>query len=524
MALTLGRASFAPTCSEEELIAAARAGDDRAFEEIYSRYRERIHAFILGRVHDHGRAEDIGQEVFISALRRLRSSDREIAFKPWIYEIAKNACIDEFRRGQRSHEVSLDADEGLVGGQRALQSVAPTPPAAVESKQRLDDLRGAFGGLSENHHQLLVMREFEGLSYDQIGARTGMSRQMVERSLFRARRKLTEEYDELASGRRCLQVQGVIDDARAQSERSFGVRERRQISRHLAHCQPCRVKAHLAGVDEALLKPRSIAAKIAALLPFPLWRWPWRGGGSAKDAVARSGSHPFAAQSLQSAAAVAAPAAATTPFGGAAIAAAVIALAGGGGVVVAALASQGHHPAAPPAAGHAGQAGRAPGTASAPGAAHSGSRVGGIGAGSKAALATHTAGRITSGGTVHVRRSGSATNGPTVRGTSGSGSPTRVQAPISKTLGLPSLPTVPAPGPTSTSLVKTVSGTVHHVLKRVTGAAGTGSGALSSTLKKVGSTLKPTTGSSGTGSAPTVTGTVTGTVKKVVPTLNPVIP
>jgi hypothetical protein len=99
-----------------------------------------------------------------------------------------------------------------------------------------------------------------------------------------------------------------------------------------------------------------------------------------------------------------------------------------------------------------------------------------------------------------------------------------VQAPISKTLGLPSLPTVPAPGPTSTSLVKTVSGTVHHVLKRVTGAAGTGSGALSSTLKKVGSTLKPTTGSSGTGSAPTVTGTVTGTVKKVVPTLNPVIP
>src|SRR4029077_3814316 len=135
-----------------------------------------------------------------------------------------------------------------------------------------------------------------------------------------ARRKLTEEYDELASGRRCLQVQSVIDDGRAQSARSFGVRERRQITRHLSHCQACRVTAHMAGVDEALLKPASIAAKIAALLPFPIWRWPWRGGGgSAKNAVVRTGSHPVTTQTIQSAAAMAEPAAATTTFGGAAI-------------------------------------------------------------------------------------------------------------------------------------------------------------------------------------------------------------
>ncbi len=521
MALTLGRASIAPTSSEEGLIAAARAGDDRAFEEIYSRYRERIHAFILGRVHDHGRAEDIGQEVFISALRRLRSSDREIAFKPWIYEIAKNACIDEFRRGQRTHEVSLDADDSLVGGQRALLSIAPTPPAAMESKQRLDDLRGAFGGLSENHHQLLVMREFEGLSYDQIGARTGMSRQMVESSLFRARRKLTEEYDELASGRRCLQVQGVIDDGRAQSERSFGVRERRQIGRHLAHCQSCRVKAHLAGVDEALLKPRSIAAKIAALLPFPLWRWPWRGGGGAKTAVVRSGSHPFAAQTLQSAAAVAEPAAATTTLGGAAIAAAVIALAGGGGGVVAALASQDHHRAAAPATAHAHQAGRTLSTTSAPSSARP---VGGAGAGSKAALAAHPLSRITSGGTVHARHGGSATKAPTTRSSSGAGAPSSPLGAVPKTPGLPSLPTVPPPSSAPTSLVKTVSNTVHHVVRSVTGSAASGTSSLSTTLKQAGGALKPPTGSTGAASTPPVVGTATGTVKKVVQTLKPIIP
>lgn len=69
--MMLGTAATASVCSERELISAARAGDDRAFEELYARYRERIGAFIHARVRDHARAEDIGQEVFIAALRRL---------------------------------------------------------------------------------------------------------------------------------------------------------------------------------------------------------------------------------------------------------------------------------------------------------------------------------------------------------------------------------------------------------------------------------------------------------------------
>jgi RNA polymerase sigma factor (sigma-70 family) len=81
-----------PACSEHDLVAAVRRGSDRAFEELYSRYRSRIAAYVYGMVGDHARAEDIVQEVFISALRRLRQTERPIAFKPWIYAIAKNAC------------------------------------------------------------------------------------------------------------------------------------------------------------------------------------------------------------------------------------------------------------------------------------------------------------------------------------------------------------------------------------------------------------------------------------------------
>src|SRR4051794_41885529 len=68
----------------------------------------------MGMVKDHGRAEDITQEVFVSALRRMRETERPITFKPWLYEIAKNACIDAYRRGRRAEEISYDAEGGLA--------------------------------------------------------------------------------------------------------------------------------------------------------------------------------------------------------------------------------------------------------------------------------------------------------------------------------------------------------------------------------------------------------------------------
>jgi RNA polymerase sigma factor (sigma-70 family) len=477
MALTLSMTSITPSaCTEHELIAAARSGDDRAFEELYARYRERIVAFIHCRVGDHGRGEDVAQEVFISALRRLRASDQAIHFKPWIYEIAKNACIDEFRRTRRTREVSLDVDEE-AGGPRPLLSLAPTPAAAVETKQRLADLRGAFGGLSENHHQLLVLRELEGLSYDEIGARTGMSRQMVESALFRARRKLTDEYNELASGRRCEQVQGAIEDGRALSQRSFGLRERRQFGRHLAHCQRCRTTAHMAGVDESLVQPRRIGAKIAALLPFPLWRWPW-GTRAARHAAVRAGTHP-AVQSMQGAALINGPAGASA-LGGAAVAAAVLVLTGAG--VGLAPAAAGHHgrtplrPASHPAASHSSTVSRAP---AAPASGH--------------AVNLSHGGRL--GGSVR----GPATSRVRVHRVSASAPSPATQVNGSRQPAAPATaPSVTTPAPAKT-VPKTLGGATNTVKKVVGSTSATGASSAA------GHALGATTGAAGS-----VPSTVTG--------------
>jgi RNA polymerase sigma factor (sigma-70 family) len=216
-------------------------------------------------VHDHGRAEDITQDVFISALRRMHATDAHIAFKPWIYEIAKNACIDAFRRSKRAEEVSYDVEDGAE--RLHLMSNGPTPDAAVDTRMSLDHLRGAFGGLSDAHHQILVMRELEGLSYRQIGERLGMSRPSVESTLFRARRRLSEEYEELVSGERCRRIQAIIAGA---SDGRLGTRDERKMARHVSHCQACRRAALVAGFDpDALTPKRTVREKIAALLPVP---------------------------------------------------------------------------------------------------------------------------------------------------------------------------------------------------------------------------------------------------------------
>jgi RNA polymerase sigma factor (sigma-70 family) len=316
---------------DTKLVTAVRRGDDRAFEVLYQRYHARIAAYVRGMVKDHARAEDVTQEVFFAALRRMRDTERPIAFKPWIYEIARNACIDAYRRTSRADELSYDAEGGLgVGDHLRLVSPDQGPDAAVESKQRLNDLCGAFGGLSEAHHQILVLRELEGLSYREIGERLGMSRPAVESTLFRARRRLTEEYDELVSGRRCERVQAIITSA---AEGMLGARDRRRLARHTASCQACRRHARRLGLGD-VEAPTTVRGKLAAFVPIPAFL---RRGSDSAGAAGGHGSN-LAAQVSSSLGAMADPVAAT--WTKAVAAAAALAFAGAGAHV----AAQNGHP------------------------------------------------------------------------------------------------------------------------------------------------------------------------------------
>ncbi len=285
--------------TDRDLVAAVRKGDDAAFEELYSRYRPRITSYVRGMVRDEGRAEDIAQEAFMSALRRLRETDSEIAFKPWIYQIARNKAIDHHRRSSRAEEISMDAEHGLRASDHARLVDAGAPDRALVAKESLEHLCGAFEELSDLQSRVIVMRELEGRSYREIAEQLDTTRPAVEGALFRGRRRLESEYSEISEGRRCDGMRTTI--ARL-AEGAGGKADEGRLARHARHCSLCRRRARELGVEPLSTLAR-VRSKIAAMLPLP---WGLQGGGG-----------PFAGMLGERAAAMAAIAA--IGAGGAAI-------------------------------------------------------------------------------------------------------------------------------------------------------------------------------------------------------------
>src|SRR3954463_8339409 len=250
--------------TDARLTIAAGQGDDDAFAVLYERYAPRIGAYLMRLVGDEHLAQDLTHEVFVSALRRLRTDRPPIAFGPWLYRIARNASIDVHRRSQIVRQVPLDGNTE----EPSASASGSAPEAAAEVRQWLEQLRDVLGGLSETHRTVLVLRELEGLSNGEIGDRLGLSRAAVEGLLFPARAKLRSEYDELVSGRRCELVQVALD--RARDGTRLGVRDLELAARHVRGCAQCRRHAWEAGLVTVLQEADGLAPRRRALIPVPL--------------------------------------------------------------------------------------------------------------------------------------------------------------------------------------------------------------------------------------------------------------
>ena len=277
--------------TDSQLVVAAQQGSDMAFEALFRRYRDRITAYVRSIVMDHGRAEDIVQDVFMSALRSLRSTEREVLFKPWVYEIAKNACIDHIRRARRGSEVSIDSEDFSPADEGRMSIGVASTDAAFSAREDLDTLRMAFDDLPDAQREVLVSRELEGLSYDKISTRTGLSRSAVESMLFRARRTLKDGFDDIATGERCQRMQTVMVHL---TDGRIGLRQERRLVRHLDACAACRREAIALGLDDLVLqapsRTRSVLSRVAGFLPLPaFFRRRWSDGSSLLGSAGQSG-------------------------------------------------------------------------------------------------------------------------------------------------------------------------------------------------------------------------------------------
>ncbi|MGH2978376.1 MAG: RNA polymerase sigma factor [Solirubrobacterales bacterium] len=343
----LGATAISIEASDEQLVEWAQTGSSDAFAVLFRRYRPAVARYAGRILGDDARAEDIVQEVFLSALRSIETLDRPAGFKPWLYRIAHNTCVDHVRRTRRAAEVSIDANPLPASEEVRLFRRAPSTHAAVTQKEDFKNLREAFGGLPPSQSEVLVMRELEGLSYDEIAARMGVTHASVESMLFRARQGLRAEYGQIATGERCLRMRPVM--ARM-AEGMGGLRDRRALARHVRGCDNCRRDAFAMGLAGAALESpatglRGGLSRVAALLPLPwlIHRRPEEtsaassagGGGSSLATQAQS-----AITQLSSSVGIGADQAATAIHKAVAVVAAV-AVVGGGGYVASKGATRG---------------------------------------------------------------------------------------------------------------------------------------------------------------------------------------
>jgi len=335
----LGATAISIEASDEQLVESAQTGSSEAFAVLFRRYRPAITRYAGRILGDDGRAEDIAQEVFLSALRSIGTLDRPAGFKPWLYRIAHNTCVDHMRRSGRAEEVSIDANVLPPSEEIRLFRRGPSTHAAVSQKEDFDNLREAFGGLPRAQSEMLVMRELEGLSYDEIAVRLGVTRASVESTLFRARQGLRDQYGEITTGERCLRMRPVM--ARL-AEGMGGLRDRRTLARHVRGCQPCRRDAFAMGLaGPALEAPvtgiRGGLSRVAALLPLP-WLIHRRADSADAASAAGGGGGSLATQAqttmsqLSASVGIGADQAATAIHKAVAVVAAV-AVVGGGGYV-----------------------------------------------------------------------------------------------------------------------------------------------------------------------------------------------
>ncbi len=160
---------------DDALIAAAAQGDRSAFGELYSRYARMVHGILLARVPP-GDAEDLVQDVFMSAMRQLRVLRTAAAFKGWLAAIARNRAIDYFRDSKPHTEIDEKTERTL--------GVAATQ----ESFEALELIKS----LPEAYRETLILRLVEGMTGPEIAARTGLTPDSVRVNLCRGMKMLRE--------------------------------------------------------------------------------------------------------------------------------------------------------------------------------------------------------------------------------------------------------------------------------------------------------------------------------------------
>ncbi len=176
------------------LIERCQSGDYTAFDELITVYRGKIYAMIFNMIRNDADAWDLSQDVFIKAWKALSKFEGRSAFYTWIYRIAHNVTYDWMRKkkiegaGEYNDEMLNEVEPGALTSPRVLDS----PDQNLQRNELRDKITTAINSLSEDHREVILLKEVEGLSYQEIAESIGSSIGTVMSRLYYARKKLQE--------------------------------------------------------------------------------------------------------------------------------------------------------------------------------------------------------------------------------------------------------------------------------------------------------------------------------------------
>jgi len=179
----------------EDLMARIAKGDDDAFEILVSRHQTSVLNLIYRFIGDRTQAKDLSQEVFVRVWQAAKSSEPKAKFTTWIYKITTNLCLNEIKSASRRrwflfHRSDEDSEKSI---EETFSDGSPTAEDLLLSKERTRQISEALQSLPENQRMALILKRYDGLSYQEIAQIIGCSVSAVESLLVRAKRTLQQK-------------------------------------------------------------------------------------------------------------------------------------------------------------------------------------------------------------------------------------------------------------------------------------------------------------------------------------------
>jgi len=190
-----------PVLPDEGLIRAAMGGDEEAFRGLMERYKGRAYGVALGIVGDPDEAQDVLQDAFVKAWYRIKDFRFGSNFYTWFYRLLVNQAIDRWRKRSRAVTVPLDESWLSEGVSPPDTAVYPkTPEEMAGNRELVEGLTRAIAALPEYHRTVILLREVDGLAYEEIAQVLDCSVGTVMSRLHYARAKLREALREFREG------------------------------------------------------------------------------------------------------------------------------------------------------------------------------------------------------------------------------------------------------------------------------------------------------------------------------------